>query len=272
MAKFKQITVKPLTSFDSLNLKVASEKRYDMSQLPQEAQTDLMKKLMEIARKSGAAIVTKPVHGQPAVSAVVKSTKKKGLVFAFPEPNPIHLYYRIAVEHLEKAGSSLQKFYEAQHSHPQNEYKRFCEFFEEAVQGIVFLLMTVEGFLNQLPAEGQTYNINGSEKSKKDLEWMDLTEKLRHAVPALTGVDLHAAHRLLYDRLQLLNDLRNDLIHLKTLQKENYTYYQELFKRLLDFGALEVANAVFDFINLVKSDYFEEEQVTVSNPPTEQKK
>jgi hypothetical protein len=35
------------------------------------------------------------------------------------------------------------------------------------------------------------------------------------AIPTLTGADLYSTNRPAYDRLQLLNDLRDNLIHLK---------------------------------------------------------
>lgn len=258
MAKFKKVKIKPLTELDALNLQKASEKHYDVSKLPQEAQKELMAKLIDIVRKSDGAIVAKPVAGKQYVSALVRTTKKKGKTYSFPEPNPIHAYYKIAIGHLEKAETAQQHFLEVQ-NHPEQEYEAFCNFFEEITQGVVFLLMTLEGFINQLPQDGQTYVIDGTNKSKTDIEWMTLTDKLRTAVPVLTDIDIHASNLPVYDHLQLLNNLRDDLIHLKKLELANFTYYQQLFKRLLDFPSVDVANAVYDFINTVRPGFFDEE-------------
>ena len=259
MAKFKKVQIKPLTELAALKLQKASEKHFDASELPQEAQRKLMEKLMEIARKTDGAVVAKPVGGKQYVSALVKTTKKKGKTFSFPEPNPIHAYYKIAVSHLEAAEAAQHHFHEVD-NHPEQEYEAFCNLFEEITQGIVFLLMTVEGFINQLPTEDQTYQINGEAKSKTEIEWMNFTDKLRQAIPILAGIDIYANNRPVYDRLILLNNLRNDLIHLKKLELANFTYYQLLFKRLLDFPSVDVSNAVYDFISTVKTGFFDHDE------------
>jgi hypothetical protein len=86
---------------------------------------------------------------------------------------------------------------------------------------------------------------------------MSLTDKIRYAVPAITDIDFFTTDSPLYDRLMLLNSLRNDLIHLKKLEHANFTYYQALFKRLLDFHSAEVADAVFSFIEAIRPGFLE---------------
>lgn len=258
MANYRKVKIVPLTDLEGLDLKRASEKHYDVSALPQEIQNKLMDKLMDIVRKAKGAVVAKPIDGKQYVSAVVKTTKQKGRTFSFPEPNLIHAYYKIAVSHLEKADALQQDFHKIQNN-PKEEYDAFCAFFEEISQGIVFLLMTVEGFVNQLPDEDGTYQIEGVAKSKTDIEWMNFTDKLRFAIPVLSGTDIFVSNRPVYDQLHLLNDLRNDLIHLKKLELANFTYYQQLFKRLLDFPSSDSANAVFDFVNAIRPDFLVEE-------------
>src|SRR5690606_36724415 len=126
---------------------------YDVSELPRKIQQDLMPKLMDINRKSGVVIMAKPVAGIHYVYALVRTTKNKRKTYSFPEPNPIHAYYKIAIGHLENAETAQQRFLEVQ-KHPEQEYEAFCNFFEDITQGVVFLLMTVEGFINQLPQGG----------------------------------------------------------------------------------------------------------------------
>jgi hypothetical protein len=44
----------------------------------------------------------------------------------------------------------------------------------------------------------------------------------------------------------------------KQLAAENYNYYQELFKQLLDLKGEEAAEAVFGCIQTLKADFFAE--------------
>ncbi len=261
MAKFKKIKVSPVTELDALKLNKASEKHIDLTHLPPEKVQEVFAKVMEIARKNPAVVVGKPIGGKQYVAAAVTPSKHKGKTFAVPEPNIIHIYYKIAIQHLELSQQKKQEFLEVVNQHPEEEYQRFCNYVEEITQGIVFLLMTVEGFINQLPNENATYQINGEARTKHDIEWMNVTDKLRLAVPAVSGVDIYNSNRPVYDRLQLLNDLRNDLIHLKKIEQANFTYYQALFKRLLDFPAYDCSDAVFDFINTVQAGYLMEENL-----------
>jgi hypothetical protein len=258
MAKFKKIKIQGLTELEKLDLNVASSKHYTISGSPEDF-SELMAKLTEIASKSPGAIISKPVKGTQHVSAVFRPARKRTTVFAFPEPNPVQLYYDIAVSHLTEADTAKITFQQLAHAPSEEEFNTFCVFFKEIVQGIVFLLMTAEAFMNQLPDEGASYNISGEEKSQQDIEWMTFKDKLRYAVPVLTGYDLYANNRALYDRITLLNDLRDDLIHLKKINLENFTLYQNLFKRLFDFNSQQVSDAVFDFINAVRPGYFQEE-------------
>lgn len=256
MGKFKKIKIKPLTDFDSLKLQVASKKRYDATVLSPDEAKEMMTKLLMIIKSSPGAIVAKPIAGTQYVSAVVRTTQQKKKMFSFPEPNPIHIYYHTANMHLGQAEINRQQFLQIGEGHPYEGYEAFCQFFQEMVQGVIFLLMTIEGFINQLPAEGTTYTIDGAASTKKDIEWMNFTDKTRKAIPILTGTDFYATNRPDYDRLQLLNDLRDDLIHLKTLEQANFTYYEQLFKRLLDFPSLEISDAVYGFINTIKGDFW----------------
>lgn len=259
MAKLKKVKILPLTSIESIGLNIKEKKHYDVSDLPAEVQKKLWEDLMKIIRQGKGVILGKPIDDKQYVSTVVKTTKDKKKTFSFPEPNPVHGYYRIAINHLELAAQKQDEFHASLGSHPQNEYNLFCAFFEEMVQAIVFLLMTVEGFINQLPEENQVYNINGVKKNKEAIEWMNVVDKIRFVIPALTGIDFFVSNRIAYNRISALNDLRNDLIHLKKLEQANYTYYEILFKRLLDFQSVEMADSVYQFITTIRPGFFTEE-------------
>lgn len=90
----------------------------------------------------------------------------------------------------------------------------FTQFFSEVVSGIVSLITTVEGFVNQLLSESITYKINEQEKSKKDIEWMDFNTKIREVIPVLSGINYVAAHPAVYSNLSNANSLRDNLINL----------------------------------------------------------
>ncbi|TAJ47405.1 MAG: hypothetical protein EPO58_16030 [Chitinophagaceae bacterium] len=259
MAKLKKISVQPLTPLEALDLKVASTQHVDVSELPGDVQAKLHSDLMKIAQKSEGVIVINSFGETPFVSTVMRTSKEKKKFYAFPEPNPVHLYYKIGIGHLEAAEIKKKEFTHMHGAHPEKEFEGFGTYFESLVTGIVFMLMTMEGFVNQLLSEGAVYAVNGNEKSKADVEWMNLTDKIMFVVPEITGIDFRVTNAQAYGRITKLNEIRNELIHLKKVEAANFTIYQDLFKQLLDFQILESADAVFEFVTTLKPGYFKEQ-------------
>lgn len=258
MAKLKKISVQPLTPLDALDLQVASTKHVDVSELPREIQEKLHSDLMGIAQKSKGVIVVNSIGDTPFVSTVMRTSKAKKKFYAFPEPNPVQLYYQIGIGHMEAAAIKKQEFIEMHGAHPEREFEGYSTYFESLVTGIVFMLMTMEGFINQMLSEGAVYTVNGNEKSKAEVEWMNLTDKITFVVPGITGIDFRVTNALAFGRITKLNDVRNELIHLKKVEAANFTFYQDLFKQLLDFQIYESAEAVFEFVTTLKPGYFKE--------------
>jgi len=262
MRTFKKIKLTPLTEFESLKLKVASKKSWDITQLPYDKQQEAVEHLMWLIHtqfKGKGVIVAGSRSGKtPNVMTQVRSGKNKGKVFSFQEPNLVRLYYHNANAHLEEAYKHRIAFNSIPVTNQQQQGEIFAEFFSEISLGIVSLVMTVEGFINQLLSDTATYNINGQEKTKSEIEWFDFNKKIREVIPLISGIDYISSFKEDYDNLSLTNSLRDDLIHLKRIETANFTNYETLFKRLLDFDPVNASNAVFNFVNTIKQNYFEE--------------
>lgn len=259
MKQLKQIELRPLTDFDSLNLQVASERHYDLGVLDQEKIAALTK-IHELIAKSPGVIVASKVAGKTYVNAQVKGTRDKKKIFSFPEPNPICIYYSSANKHLQSSYALKNKFFsEEQHFNAEYHYGNFVEYFRETSEGIILLSTTIEGFINQLLPENLEIEINGVKKKKQEIEWLDINTKLRQLLPSLTGIDFQQTNPKEYANICLTIDLRNDLIHLKRSIKENITNYQLLFKRLVDFDHIACSDSVFIFLNTVVPGYLIEQ-------------
>jgi len=124
----------------------------------------------------------------------------------------------------------------------------------------MLLSTTIEGFINQLLPENFQLEIDGVMKNKNEIEWLDITAKLRQVVPSLTGIDFQQTNGTDYENICLVIALRNDLIHLKKSIKENITNYQTIFKRLLDFDHISCSDSVFTYINTVIPNYLIEQK------------
>lgn len=205
------------------------------------------------------AIVASKIGDKTFVNTQIKGSTNRKKIFVFPEPNPICIYYISANEHLENSSKLKNKlFTEEQHFDGNYHYDNFIEYYKETSQGIILLITTIEGFINQLLAENLELEIDGKLKNKNEIEWLDLNTKLRQLIPKLTGIDFQQSNDKEYSNICSTIDLRNDLIHLKRSEKNNITNYQLLFKRLLDFDHIGCSDSVFTFINTVIPDYLTE--------------
>jgi hypothetical protein len=261
MKQLKKIQIRPLTDFDTLNLQVASKKHYDLRGLEQGQVQELLTKLHDIVAKTPGAIIASKQGDKTYVNTQVKGARDKNKIFTFPEPNPICIYYSSANKHLQQSYALKNKFFaEEQHFAANYHYENFIEYFQETSEGVTLLSTTIEGFINQLLPENLELEIDGVLKTKIEIEWLDITTKLRQVVPGLTGTDFQQTNSKDYANICLIIDLRNDLIHLKKSVKENITNYQLLFKRLVDFDHVACSDSVFTFINTVIQDYLIEEK------------
>ena len=256
MKQFKKIQLLPLTDFDSLNLNISSEKYYDLTGFDKAQVTELLSKVHSIASQAPGAIIASKLGDKTFVNTHVKGTRDKKKIFTFPEPNPICIYYKSANEHLEKSYSLKNKiFAEEQHFMSDYHYNNFVEYFQETSEGIILLSNTIEGFFNQLLPDSLELEINGVKKNKNDIEWLDINTKIRQVLPQLKGINFQQTNGQDYENICLTIELRNDLVHLKKIVRENITNYQALFKRLVDFDQIGCSESVFIFVNTIMPSY-----------------
>ncbi|HBF87457.1 MAG TPA: hypothetical protein DDX39_02355 [Bacteroidales bacterium] len=263
MRQFKKIELLPLTDFANLDIHVVDEKHFDLTKLgiSQEATKELLSKIYSIASKSPGVIIASKVGDRNFVNTQVKTSRDKKKLFTFPEPNPICIYYKSANEHLEKSYSIKNKLYaEEQHFNIDYHYESFIEYFQETSEGIILLSTTIEGFINQLLEDNLELTIDGSLKTKSEIEWCDINTKLRQVIPQLTGIDFQQTNGKDYDNICLIIELRNDLIHLKRSIKANVTNYQLLFKQLTELDHIACSDSIFTFINTIIPNYLIERE------------
>lgn len=250
-----KIENKPLTEFSKLPIQIAEQKHIDLTktELSGEEQQDLVKKfLQEVGKIKGikGVILAHDDGKESHVMAKITARKAKQNVLMFTEPNPVTIYYNTAITHAENA-ITLQNQITSQNWVPHELYPVFIEFFSESFQAITQLTMALEALFNQKIPED--INLIQGEKnfSKQDIEWKDFKEKYRYILPHITGKDLYKDHHNDYQNIIKLNSLRNDLIHLKSIRQENFTFYQNLYKELIDFDFKRHATSVFKVINVL---------------------
>ena len=231
----KPIENKPLTKMSDLKLNVAERKHLDLtkSEVP-----DLHKKLMEVVAKASkmkdVIVSFGNSNEENYLMANLTPTKRKDKTLVFQEPNPVLIYFNSGLEHIEKTLEIRKDILKTEYS-PEELYPVFSEFYKEAFQGVTQLIMAMEALFNQKIPEEINLEYEGKNLTKGDIEWKDFKTKIRYIIPKLTGIDLYMEQNADYLNICSLNKLRNSLIHLKSLREDNFTHYQSLCKKLIDF-------------------------------------
>lgn len=192
------------------------------------------------------------------LSSQIKPSSNRNRIYTFPEPDPVCIYYNIAVENLEKSFDLKNKVISNGQDYGNLQtYEDFSEYFSVTSQGIIFLITTIESFLNQF-IEDKGYIINKKKTASRKLKWMKLEQKLNLISGNLLGINFKELKGNEYNQILQTNNLRNDLIHLKRVVKSNDTSYQDLFKILMDYKQVQSLDAVFTLLCMLKPNYFVE--------------
>ncbi|MDH7913214.1 hypothetical protein [Winogradskyella sp. SYSU M77433] len=257
MKEFRKIEIKPLKSFSDLNLNVVKQVNVGTVNRNEEVDKHLTSLFNYVNRNPDISMVGVRKGKDVFLSSQVKSSANKKKIYTFPEPNPVCIYYNIANENLEKSAKLKNTILSKEQNFDAfDDFDKFSQYYSLTSQGIIFLITTVEGFINQF-FEEKEYTIDGKAKTKKDLEWSNLDDKLNIILPELLGLKFSELHNEEYQSIINSNLLRNDLIHLKRTEKSNNTSYQELFKKLIDYKHHKSSEAVYKFLTTLKPNYFD---------------
>lgn len=90
---------------------------------------------------------------------------------------------------------------------------------------------------------------DGKSFNKKHIELRFGFESKVKAVSMYTGKDFAAMHPRKMQRLLMLKDLRDELIHLKEVKQGIATSYNDIYQSLLDLNIKMLVNTVKGFIN-----------------------
>lgn len=263
MRKFRRIVIRPMTDFNTLELKVANRQGWDLTDRSPDDVKKILDLAISIAAKTPGVIMASSRGGEQFVNTSFRAAEGKNNYVSFPEPNPICIYYKSANDHLERSLAFRKNLLNKDQLYSYDyQYEMFVNYFQEASEGITLLSKTIEGFINQLIPEKTDIEIQGR-KGKDNLEWLPIGSKLRELMVALGHSDFNKSHTKEYSNITNMIALRDDLVHLKTAAQENKTVYQSLYKRVIDFDHYSCSNSVFIFINTMAPGYFIEEHEAI---------
>jgi len=276
----KKVKVKPFGVFRVTDDVIESvEKNLDPERIPEKVIKKAISKLKPKDSKHFIAIVpeTKELF---SFIPIIENDE----LFASKFPDPIQLYFSLAYSNFQFAKKTRHNitFQKGQGRGMNfvNDYL-YNWHLQYKISTIIFLHSTVEAFINYLMPEDFIYrNEYKAKKADKFLKqikeynkeqterYILFKEKLSDVIPQLTKIDFQKNHQKIYDKLLNLNGLRNDIIHLRSKVDKNFQHFHKVFEQVLNVDLFEFVESVKDFINKIKPDFIEIEEVKVEENPT----
>jgi hypothetical protein len=195
-------------------------------------------------------------------------------------PDPIQLFYSLAYSNYQfsietKESIVFQK--NQKRGAPLNFVNEYLYnwHLQYKISTIIFLHSTIEAFVNYVMPDdfifrheiigkkSDKFHKTIKEYSKEHIErYIQFKDKISLVVPQMTQIDFQKDYQKIYDNIINLSKLRNDIIHLRTtLQEMNRKYFESVFEKLVNIDLNSYVISVKDFINRIKPNFIEEEEI-----------
>ena len=180
-----------------------------------------------------------------------------GQKYIIPEINPTTIFYSNAVmshkrlisfrEDLFKNSPTLKDFQK-----PINP-NHFGDFFKLASNCIINLQSSLESLTNRLIPEDQEYK----DKNGDEFE-PSVFHKLNSTLPIIKNKTFNTKHNKDNQLIRKLIELRNEIIHLKPVEKDTNTQYKIIYRKLLKFDYTKTIISVRKLVNFYEPNLIEE--------------
>ena len=206
------------------------------------------KDILKLSNLADGEIVEDPRgRHKPGASFVINHGdigSKKFPKILFPAPNPIEFY-------LFSAQNNLNNI-RILESIVAKDFSKVNNLLLEEIQFCIFLVSALEAFINQMIPNDYEFEDKGLTIPKSEIERLwSIQDKLKVVIPQVMKVRI-ANDATKWKILKSLINLRNDLVHLKTVtQVSDFRSYQDLYRRLLDHDYEASSEVVKHVINAI---------------------
>ncbi|WP_148783445.1 hypothetical protein [Aquimarina intermedia] len=199
-------------------------------------------------------------------------------IYAGIAPNLIQAYFDLAYEQIQWTDKyadtfhfiSNNKFEEVRLIEP-NIFNRFIQY---RISSIIFLHLSVEAFVNHIIPDDFIYLRVENSKSDKFIEqttklskenierWTSFKEKIEKVIPQIPGIDFDLKkNSKILGRLFEIVKIRDEIIHLKSKDKETSIYYDKIFNFIASKNLSDYLHSVKKFINIIQKDFIKIESI-----------
>ena len=116
--------------------------------------------------------------------------------------------------------------------------------------GVVFSFLALEAFLNQMLPDYALIEYDRKMVTKDKIQrYATFEKKLKQIIPNLHNKDFQELYPKKYDKIIKLKGLRDELIHLKEVNKSGFTSYDDIYQDLISTDIKSLVLAVKSYVN-----------------------
>lgn len=172
--------------------------------------------------------------------------------FLLLEPNPVTFYFALAFDSVRQIDNAKENLENTLTSSAVNGAKAqaFSFIFRVSSVIIIFSFLALEAFLNQMLPDYTLIEHKGKMLTKNKIQrWSSFEDKLNMVIPNLYGRNFGELYPKKLERIMKLKRLRDELTHLKEVNNNGFTSYDEVYQDILSTDLKSILFSVKAFIN-----------------------
>lgn len=177
-------------------------------------------------------------------------------------PNPIQIYFASAQNYFLLAEKIKNEFSSEYNNVPNT---LFYPFIQNKFSSIILLHTALEAFINSVIPDDITYlkerkenNIKISKHlTKEEIERLGFNEKYSVVIKKVLQIDFLKINQKHYNYILEFTNLRNDIVHLKTISEGNRNYYFKVYNEAIHCDLNIYFESIKEYMNCIKPNYIE---------------
>ena len=220
-------------------------------------------------KKQKANLVLMNDEGQ-AYQATTFIHKKN--IYAGIAPNLVQAYFDLAFEQIQYTDKYADTFHYISEIKFDEiklvDHNIFHRFIQYRISSIIFLHLSVEAFINNIIPEDFIYTKTEVSKSnkfqtqkteynKEHIErWISIKEKIEEVLPQIPKINFDPTKNgKIIGRILEIAKIRDEIVHLKSKDKESSMYYSKIFDFIASRDLMEYLHSVKKFINILENNF-----------------
>jgi len=168
--------------------------------------------------------------------------------------NSAYLLNKLRIEQFDEMVSKVSIDGDKMDENATNEIFKFYGYSSSC---LISLFTALESFINHILPDNEVYVYKKKKYNKGEIQrWIPFNDKVKYVLPFYFGKTFFTNATPLYEHIDNLKSIRDELIHTKSDQ--NLKLQEKLMSKIIDFDYEKAFEASTDFMNFYKKEFIVE--------------